>query len=868
MKRLIAVLLIFVMLFTLLPAGAFAAENTIDRSPLRQNAEPMQERSRTAFAQRSAILQERSEDLDYEELQRGVDYALAHGCEITEPDAQEQSPAVRTPVRANLEDNLAMPGPLMDGVNAAMGHSFPLYLIRYQTGKPNQYQTVLIYKGKGTNGEPVASFFDAFSPWEGIGEWKGDWYTDDATLGTHTLVTCTTELIGGRYYVVDNTAFAQTFQVVRNPIPATGYYLADENGKRVDKIVLDGTEPGYYQVMHTPATVTYTSDLDIESYLDYLGPVREYNGLVIATPEKFGWTQIALRFWNYSEIYVIVDMEVCTNPRGHRTEKTVLREPCTAWEGAEMRYCPDCCASWIDPTTCFETVFYHIKDVPENEWFYEYVSTAVRRGLFNGVSTHSFQPNGSMTRAMLVTVLWRYAGSPKDGSNTFSDVKAGQWYTDAVAWAAKNHIVDGVGGGKFDPNGMITREQMAAILYRYAVSNEIDTSARAELGGFAGSAKVSSWAKDAMKWCVAEGFIGGTKVNGTLLLDPQGSATRAQVCAILMRFINKVDPAEQVETLDTTGAEASGTLEDDYFGNTDWAFFPDGTLVLAGDATVPGQPAGAAEKPWAVYQDRITSIRFLNGITAVGRNVFKGYSKLESVEFPDSLSQIYIDAFSDCTALKTVRWPESDLKIDTYAFSGCTSLVEFSPPKGIRSIDEHAFSNCTGLKKVSLPETLGSLGNAAFSGCTSLETVSLPDSLTSVGESVFENCKSLKSINLPIGMSEIPRFFFLGNASLESIELPKGMSEIQRESFSGCTSLKTLTLPKGIYSLSDEAFIRCGLTDLYIYNPLLRIDYSLSSYYIAPFGDPEKVTVHAYAGTEAAELAQEMGYRFEPLPTK
>ena len=119
-------------------------------------------------------------------------------------------------------------------------------------------------------------------------------------------------------------------------------------------------------------------------------------------------------------------------------------------------------------------------------------------------------------------------------------MKNGQWYTDAVAWAAENGIVNGVGNGKFDPNGKVTREQLAAILFRYSESKGYDTSVSGALGGYPDASKVSSWAKDAYSWAVGAGLIGGNVINGKTLLDPQGNATRAQVAIILMRFIKNI----------------------------------------------------------------------------------------------------------------------------------------------------------------------------------------------------------------------------------------------------------------------------------------------------------------------------------------
>ncbi len=179
-------------------------------------------------------------------------------------------------------------------------------------------------------------------------------------------------------------------------------------------------------------------------------------------------------------------------------------------------------------------------DVSNNAWYANSVNYVIKNSLMNGMSSITFEPETSMSRAMLVTVLWRYAGQPEAGANTFSDVENGQWYTDAVAWAAENGIVGGVGNNQFAPNGNITREQLATILFRYCSSVGIDTSARADLSAFPDSAKISPYAKDAISWAVSVGLITGTKVGNSTYLDPQGNATRAQVATILMRFIENI----------------------------------------------------------------------------------------------------------------------------------------------------------------------------------------------------------------------------------------------------------------------------------------------------------------------------------------
>ena len=176
-------------------------------------------------------------------------------------------------------------------------------------------------------------------------------------------------------------------------------------------------------------------------------------------------------------------------------------------------------------------------DVREADWFYDDVVYAYENGLFSGTSDTTFSPNASMTRAMLVTVLYRLEGQPTvSGRSGFSDVKLNSYYEDAVTWAADNGIVNGTGTTTFSPNANVTREQMAAILYRYAQYKQYGTTASAGLNGFSDAAKVSTYAKAPLSWAVAEKLVNGSE--GRLL--PTGNATRAQVAAILHRFVENV----------------------------------------------------------------------------------------------------------------------------------------------------------------------------------------------------------------------------------------------------------------------------------------------------------------------------------------
>ncbi|MGN0962807.1 MAG: leucine-rich repeat protein [Clostridia bacterium] len=175
-------------------------------------------------------------------------------------------------------------------------------------------------------------------------------------------------------------------------------------------------------------------------------------------------------------------------------------------------------------------------DVNTNEWYHLYVDYAVTNGLFNGTGSNTFEPQTAMTRAMLVTVLWRYEGSPAAGSPSFDDVPKNEWYSEAVAWAETNGVVNGVGAGKFAPNGKITREQMATILFRYSQKKGMNTDKRGSFNAFPDAGQVSAYAAEAMSWTVGEGIINGS--DGLLL--PQGNATRAQVATILTRYIENI----------------------------------------------------------------------------------------------------------------------------------------------------------------------------------------------------------------------------------------------------------------------------------------------------------------------------------------
>ena len=173
-------------------------------------------------------------------------------------------------------------------------------------------------------------------------------------------------------------------------------------------------------------------------------------------------------------------------------------------------------------------------DVPAGAWFHSAVDFVVERGLMKGVSDDRFSPGGKITRAMVVTILYRIEGEPEPGKMTFTDVPGGKWYTDAVAWAAGNGIVEGFDELTFGPERNITREQLSTILHRYAEFKGMDVTMSADLSAFTDSSLIASWALQPMRWANARGLING--VADTTLL-PKGDATRAQAAAVFMRLL-------------------------------------------------------------------------------------------------------------------------------------------------------------------------------------------------------------------------------------------------------------------------------------------------------------------------------------------
>ena len=190
-----------------------------------------------------------------------------------------------------------------------------------------------------------------------------------------------------------------------------------------------------------------------------------------------------------------------------------------------------------------------LSDVTRSDWFCGAVTYVYNNWLMTGLGDFVFGPGEPLARAQFAVIIHRMENSPQtEYFSAFPDVEDEQWYTEAILWANKNKIVTGYANGRFGPADLITREQMAVMMYRYAKTKGYDTQARAELSGYNDVSLVSAFAKEAMEWCVAEGIISG-KDYGTRL-DPQANAARAECAAIIARFVKKYSETEIPEKLD------------------------------------------------------------------------------------------------------------------------------------------------------------------------------------------------------------------------------------------------------------------------------------------------------------------------------
>lgn len=276
---------------------------------------------------------------------------------------------------------------------------------------------------------------------------------------------------------------------------------------------------------------------DVNIYVDFTEAASEH--IVYVDTAKNGTLKADTTWAAYGQkVYV-----TATPDKGYELSslfvKTARGEQLKVYEAKKADtyyfYMPDeyvTVSAWFAP----EASALPFADVSYTNWYYDAVKFVYDKGIMDGVSYYRFAPDATITRGMVVTMLWRMAGEPYESSAGFTDVASGRYYSTAVAWAAKNGIVEGMTSSTFAPDQAITREQLASILYRYAKWLGF-SGYGSDISGYTDAGKVSGYAYDAMCWAVKTGVVTGTSAK---VLDPQGTATRAAAAQMFMNFYNYI----------------------------------------------------------------------------------------------------------------------------------------------------------------------------------------------------------------------------------------------------------------------------------------------------------------------------------------
>ena len=326
---------------------------------------------------------------------------------------------------------------------------------------------------------------------------------ENAAVGCHVVATGLASY-DDTFTLEDGTAIPQRIRI-RNRADVVCTESETPMVWNITYVTDGGTIGGLYPVTYTEGTVTVLPTNVTKPGYTFLGWFTAYTGGV--------------------QVRQIEATETGDKTFYARWQKTVLPPP------------PVTPGTPVTPARPAAPVGLPFADVSGSDWFYNDVRYVYEKGIMDGTGADRFSPNAPLTRAMIVTILYRMAGSPSvSGSSDFTDVAAGKWFAKAVAWAAANGIVNGYGSGLFGPNDPVTREQLAAILYRYAVYGGMTAVTLEEnLGSFADTAQLSAYAIQAMNWAVGQGLINGSGSN----LVPKAQATRAQVAAIIHRYLER-----------------------------------------------------------------------------------------------------------------------------------------------------------------------------------------------------------------------------------------------------------------------------------------------------------------------------------------
>ncbi len=465
--------------------------------------------------------------------------------------AKAQSSADTKDTRAN--DNYIIPAPWSFGQAVVVGQKMRLDIEINDAGVDGGYIVSQIYKGTvnsvGENDKPVVYFEDKTSngyytlgiAWETAGLAEGDYVVffgildkdynvvtasyADLYLSKTEIPLKSVDIFVYELDVLEDTSVDSTPDQV----------LADINMRF--SVALN------YEPYHTTANRTFT--MSASGAVSAAEATYVY-GTGVATAAKPGTGAVTLSCGNISDTMTVYVKNLGTNAitpvAAHELDPetmTVIKEPTATKDGEATGICTIC---GEEVTVILPRVF---SDTNSEQWYSDAVDYCYENELVNGVTADRFAPNHSLTRAQLVTILYRLEGNPKtEGTLEFTDVNTGSFYSDAVLWASKNQIVNGYENGTFQPNRNITREQLATILFRYVQYKDADSGSRSDLAGFEDAGKISNFAKEAFQWAVENEIVNGVTATQ---LKPYGQATRAQAAQLLYKLAAYLTPAPEAE---------------------------------------------------------------------------------------------------------------------------------------------------------------------------------------------------------------------------------------------------------------------------------------------------------------------------------
>ena len=376
-------------------------------------------------------------------------------------------------------------------------------------------------------------------------------YTNNGTVNA-TVVTA--EVTGNTYNIIYTVNGQTYYTVTAKAVSGTITYPAPADPTDLGSYRFDGWDYGNVTVSGPDASGNVTITVDspaptnntytFAADLTYTGgssggstryavtvPSNVSNGTVTVSPSRASYNQTVTITVTPDEGYELSSLTV-TDRNGSTISLTKVSD--TRYTFTMPRSAVTISASFAEEQLVSSLPF---TDVSVDDWFYDMVEYVYDNGIMTGTSGTTFEPNATLTRAMMATVLWAMEGNPTSGSGSYTDVSSGDWYYNAVRWATSAGVVNGVGDNTFAPNDPLTREQMAVMLYAYAVYKGYDTAASTAAESFSDSGEISGWALTAMNWAVDNGLLGGKPGN---LLDPTGSATRAEIATILRNFCENI----------------------------------------------------------------------------------------------------------------------------------------------------------------------------------------------------------------------------------------------------------------------------------------------------------------------------------------